>query len=594
MRRNPSNSALLSLLLLGACSAELDPAEAPATESPGGKADDFFSTTAFEFVVQGRKSITLEDSFADASKAERDRRVRELIGLEHISLTYFLTAYLVDKEKGDANFGFGGVGGMAKDGGYEALDIEKTGPLTWEFTFRQVVAGHGNLLERLPLKEDDEGEFFVLQVGTPTNEQLAELETDKEWFREAPFADWNPDAVDEKFKRELKLYISPDEPTPDAWLDFPAMFDDGVLSIDVHFGYDYHNQYHRKHARKVYEWLKNEMGYEAPATNFDDYHDTDRILRSTLSVPRLDHYDWCDPEAETCEVEVRVGLYWGMATRVCCEQADGTVSALLPGNCDGEELDRSECPEITTSPTDPDTNKGADRLESDFRESMRSADVIHFSGHAGPFFGFSLANWKKTAHGDVSYKEIESLELPDDRYQLFIADGCDTYQTAQAFARNPAKPDGSMIDVVTTTSFGDAELPFSVMNAILHLTAVDPEGQHRPRTVKSLMADLEAAMTGAPMFGVHFVADNPHLHPYADPSWTCEPCGTHSDCGAGGNRCVGAPEADEKACASACTSDDQCPDGTTCERIAATTAHAIYDHACVPKAFDCSDFEAPQ
>ena len=85
-----------------------------------------------------------------------------------------------------------------------------------------------------------------------------------------------------------------------------------------------------------------------------------------------------------------------------------------------------------------------------WRASLADRDVIIYSGHSGPFYGFALANWKKTEEGDLDDSELASTTLPENRYQVVFAEGCDTYHIGEAFKANPAKPDGSFIDIVTT------------------------------------------------------------------------------------------------------------------------------------------------
>ena len=57
----------------------------------------------------------------------------------------------------------------------------------------------------------------------------------------------------------------------------------------------------------------------------------------------------------------------------------------------------------TGTDTDPDTAAGGIVLEKDMRESLNTRDVIIYSGHSGPFYGFALANWKKTDEGDLDH-----------------------------------------------------------------------------------------------------------------------------------------------------------------------------------------------
>jgi hypothetical protein len=226
------------------------------------------------------------------------------------------------------------------------------------------------------------------------------------------------------------------------------------------------------------------------------------------------------------------------------------------------------------------------QLEADLRASLASADVVYYGGHSGPWYAFSMANWNHVSEGEMSYAEPATIDLPADRYQVIVADGCDTYQIGEQLARNPNKPGGQNVDVITTTTFATAEQPYPAMNLLTYLTEAHPQGRHRPRTLKGLLRDLTVANPDDPLYGVHFVDDNPHLHPYGDVSALCAPCSSHDDCGAVGNRCVTVGSSGRR-CATACTSDDACPTGYRCSMVTSATANAIYDHACVPTSERC-------
>src|SRR5688500_15347858 len=81
-----------------------------------GKADDFFSTSAREYILQGSTSVTLDAAMASRPVAERLAAAKLLISQKQIALAWFVTQYLVDKEHDASNAGFGGMGGMAKAG----------------------------------------------------------------------------------------------------------------------------------------------------------------------------------------------------------------------------------------------------------------------------------------------------------------------------------------------------------------------------------------------------------------------------------------------------------------------------------------------
>jgi hypothetical protein len=539
---------LLSLLplTLAACAPEtsLDPNEDGELDLvedgeivTDDKADDFLSATAREFVISGTDTVVLESEYRTRSAADRMRRARELVSLRQIALAWFLNAYLVDKDH-ESGSTYGGFGAMAKAGDYETLNIRETAPLTYSFDFQQLVAGRTDLMTRLPTTRtsDPAVRTFVLTVGLPTNAEMAELETNSEWYRQAPWDSWNPSAVDAARRRDLTVSIRNERESRDAWFDYQQLFADGVLDIDVHFGWDYHDAYHVQHARALFSWLRS-RGFTPPASSFDALTRTSGAFTRNITA-----------NGRTIRVEVRI--FYGR----------------------------------TGSETDPDTDAGGRVLENDMRASLRTRDVIVYSGHSGPFYGFALGNWRRTSEGDLDDSEMSSVEMAN-RYQIVLAEGCDTYQIGAAFGRNPAHPDMRNLSVITTTSFSNASTPDAVQDFITRLIERDSRGRHRPRTVRSLLSDLDdnGGYGFRTMYGMHGVDALPRLHPYADREMLGELCAANADCGGLGNMCVRMPDG-ARRCTAACTSDDACGAGSRCMPVGSTSSRAVYGNACMTTA----------
>jgi len=510
---------------------------------PQGKEDDFYSLSAYEYVLEGRTQVVVEEELADAESSVKLARVKELMSYKQIAIAWFLTQYLIDKESEDPNAGFGGFGGMAKNDPFQDFEVTPIDARTYEFTFRQIVAGKKNLMSVLPLTVNEEGKTeFVLSIGKPSNAELAQLETNHEWYRNSPWDGWNPETASEDQKEDLTLSVERERESTDAWFDYQGLFADGKLTIDVHMGWDYHNDYHVRHARALFSWLVNSKGFEPPVASFDELSRTSGAFTKTI-------------EANGREIEVEVRIFYGKS---------GTD-------------------------TDPDTDAGGRVLEDDMRLSLSSKDAIVYSGHSGPFYGFALANWRVTEEGDLDDSEMSSVNMPRDTYQIVFAEGCDTYQIGQAFRSNPAKPDGHFIDVITTTQSSNASTPDAVEDFISRLIELDSQSRHRPRTMKSLLSDLDSnSYWYHTMYGIHGIDDNPALHPYADTDMLCERCSSNPDCGGVGNMCVGVGSSG-KHCVAACTDDRGCPDGYACTAIASSSAGSIYARACVPESFSCPE-----
>jgi len=522
-----------------ACGAPTEESIEDGIVVPEGKDDDFLSLSAYEYIIEGRTQVTLESRYRNKSERSKKRRLKKLIGYKQVAIAWFLTEYLVEKEKKATNREYGGFGGMAKAGDYEELDIQAVNALTYEFTFRQIVAGGRNLMRQLPILFQEEGfRLFKFYIGKPTNREMSRLSTNNEWYRKAPWKSWNPENVDESKLEELLLGIKRSPKSSDAWFQYNELFADGKLTLDIHFGFDYHEAFHLKHARQIYSWLTQRKGFDSPVRSFN------KLDRNSGPFVRT-----IEANGEDIDIEVRI-FY----------PKDG-------------------------SRTDPNTDAGGRQLERDMRKSLLKSDVVLFSGHSGPFYGFALANWKKTDEGDIDDSEIAKIPLRKG-YQVVFAYGCDTYHLGEAFKRNPAKK-GKNIDIITTTSYSDAGSPQEIKDFISRLTELDSHGRHRPRTVKSLLQNFEDSQewTNA-MYGIHGIDDNPKIHPYANLENLCMECSANAECGGVGNSCVRLGRRGRR-CVVSCTDDSGCPTNYRCRSIASASSRVIYDKACIPNYLRC-------
>jgi hypothetical protein len=336
----------------------------------------------------------------------------------------------------------------------------------------------------------------------------------------------------------LDVTITPEPRSVDAWIDEGRLFADGEVSVSMHFGWDYHSNYHLKHSREVYDWLVSEQGFTSPVASYDAYTRTSGPLTKTFV-------------AGGRSVTAKVWLYWGK-----------------PG-----------------TETDPDTDAGGIVLENDLRAALAHNDVVIYSGHSGAFYGFAMANWRKTYEGDLDDSEIPGLEMPS-KYQVVLAEGCDTYALGQAFFENPAKEKRDNLDILTTTSFSNAGTADSVKDFLRAIIGTDREGVHQARRYGELLDDLESnSFWFNTMYGVHGIDDNPHRHPYGNVDGLCTACTADADCGGAGNLCARL-STDEKVCAVECTADDGCPAGYKCLDIA--RGRYLTTMACVPDGLSCT------
>jgi len=533
MQLRPAIRVATACLALYACSGQHDLTSADDPEDgfvvDEGKEDNFLSLEATEYVVSGTARVVVEEG-------QGEDRARQLVVLEHTAITWFLNQYLVDKEKdpahpehSDPNADYGGFSAMVKDGAFQDLQLTQRNATTWEFKFEQTIAGKKSLMRALPLGP---GNTFDVEIGKPTN---AEMESNPEWYREAPWDGWNPATVPASQKETLTLSIRQETKSSDGWWDYNRLFEDGKLTIDVHIGWDYNTpSAHLTDPPILFDWLVD-RGFSAPVASWDDYRRNSGPLTKTI-------------DADGREVRVEVRIY-----------------APRPGGS-----------------TDPDTDAGGRALEADMRNSLKTRDVIVYSGHSGPLYGFALANWKKTDEGDFDDSELATAELAQGKYQIVMAEGCNTYMLGHTLLANPYKQ-GKDIDVITTTSFSVSYSP--VQDFLGRLLELDTRARLRPRTVTATIADLDVYSVDEDshtMYGIHGIDDNPKLHPFAHLENQCNRCSANSQCGGVGNACVSIGATAGRRCVAACTDDSGCDDGYRCRKVASESTSTIYGSYCVP------------
>ncbi|HUS33087.1 MAG TPA: hypothetical protein VMZ53_31515 [Kofleriaceae bacterium] len=525
-------ASLLSTSVLAGCAGsgdEGDPEDTVFVDE--NKADNFYSTSAAEYVITGKSTVVLDASMATASDADRLAAAKKLIELKQIAIAWFLTEYFKSKEHEEANYSFGGFSGIAKDGEFVDLDVApRADKLTYDFTFHQLAAAGKGLMTQLPIRQVNGMPSFDLEIGKPSNAELAQLETNHEWYRNAPWSGWNPSMVSADKKEAMTFGIKPEKESSDGFFNLEKYTADGVLDIDVFFGWDYHSEYHIKHSQAFFTWLKGQ-GFTAPVASWDAMTKDTGAFTKTV-------------KADGKNVKVEVRFYFGK-----------------PGTA-----------------TDPDTDAGGKVLEDLARASLAKRDVVMYSGHSGPFYGFALANWKKTEEGDLDDADIKAMQLPADKDQLVLANGCETYQIGEAFRTNPAKA-GKNIDVITTMSFSNAGTPTIVEATVEALLARDASNNLRPQPVSTLLTKIDSdSWYFKPMYGFHGIDDNPKVVPWARTANFGKACTTNSQCGGPGNLCVSTGSA--KVCTAACASDGGCGTGMTCKPVASSSTNTIYGKAC--------------
>ncbi|PKN55503.1 MAG: hypothetical protein CVU56_21185 [Deltaproteobacteria bacterium HGW-Deltaproteobacteria-14] len=532
-------AAALLVSSIAACDDATPTAEEPlGTVVEAGKADDFYARTAQEYYVEGTATIVLDSSWRGRDEADRLAEVRRLIPFKQVVIGWFLNSYIVEKEHSEKD-AYGGFKALTKNGAYEDLDITAVDELTWTFDFRQEIGGQLDLIRALPdAKGNADGSWtFPLVIGKISNADMQKLDTDREWYRSSPWGSFNPANVSADRLETLPLTIRPEPASEDAWMDTERLFADGLVTVGVHFGWDYHSAYHEKHSRSLYDWLVAK-GFESPVASYDELrHDSGPLTREVTYHGR--------------EVVVEISLFWGQ-----------------------KGLD-----------TDPDTAAGGRQLEADMLDSLANREVVMFSGHSGPFYGFALANWRTTSEGDLDDSELAEVPLMTGQYQLIIAEGCDTYALGQAFYDNPYKDGLEDLDVITTTSFSNASTVASAQDVLGRLFGAYSRNVVEPALFSGLISDLDSnSYWFTTMYGVHGIDDNPKVHPWADLARSCAACDRNADCG-DGMRCVTMKDG-ARGCAAECTATTGCLPGYSCRAV--QTDGWLSQTVCAPETLSCA------
>jgi len=554
-RRLTALVLLVAVALAGTACVEdaADPSEAPDGMRgivPQGKADNYFSTEGQEYTVSGRTTgVRDEDCLtrnADALDPE-ERCILEAVGLKNFAVAWFLNQYIIDKHDAP-NEDWGGFTAMTRPQSFEALETgtpDDTG--VFEYTFTSELSGPLDLLEQMPTEPCADGtdaRCFTLEIPVLDNDTLSQVDTGSEWYRRSPYSKYSPETYDGETET-LDLRIEPYPRSNDAFLEYDKLFDegqmtnaDGALKIGLFVGWDYYDdRYDLQTAEELYRWLTEEKGFESPAADYESYGIDSGDLTRTIEV-------------QGAAVDVAVRL-------------------VHPGQGD---------------PSDP---AFAGEMKQALIDAFANRQVIAYEGHAGPLYGFALADWNSTDAGELDDSELPFLDIPSDFYQVVLASGCDTYMVADSLYKIPVKADRIDLDVITTSSFSNAagrgRTTKALVDAVVNQDADD--GGLAPVTYGELLRDLNSEIWMTPIYGVHGIDDNPRDNPFAAKDLLCEPCETNDDCGGHGNLCVWFGEDMGARCTTLCQTDADCGEGEAC--FAIYEGNAIVDHQCAPETLVC-------
>lgn len=298
-------------------------------------------------------------------------------------------------------------------------------------------------------------------------------------------------------------------PSTDAFPKYDALFADGVYDIGLHFGGDYNEgRFDLETAKWTVQTLLDGGWANESVTSFEDLSiDSPPFTRQMLIEGKV--------------VEARITI-------------------------------------VHSDMVEPSEES---KLSDAMKASLAHKDVVIYSGHAGPGAGFILDYQPRH---EIPTRDFATLDLPE-KYQIYVFDGCQTYRTyVDDILTNPKKTFDNL-DIVTTVN----TTPFSVgyqtiWEFVYWLTLTDQAGNHFPISWKDILRGLNTKNFDDVHYGVHGIDGDPKLNPHA-PDVACQPCAQDSDCGAGGNFCLG--YSGGAACGVACTTDTACGEGYRCGRI---------------------------
>lgn len=315
----------------------------------------------------------------------------------------------------------------------------------------------------------------------------------------------------------------------DAFPKYDALFADGVYDIALHFGGDYNEgRFDLETAKWTVQTLLEGGWHNEKVTSFDDL---------TIDSPPFTQQMFIEGKP----IEARITIVHSDMVEASEEQ----------------------------------------KLSDAMKLSLAEKDVVIYSGHAGPGAGFILDYQPRH---EIRASDFKSLDLAE-KYQIYVFDGCQTYRTyVDDLMENPNKTFDNL-DIVTTVN----TTPFSVgyqtiWEFVYWLTLTDQAGNHYPISWKDILRGLNTKDFNDVYYGVHGVDNSPKLNPHA-PDVACQPCAQDSDCGGGGNFCLG--YAGGAACGVACTTDAACGEGYRCGRITADPELWYLPKQCIRRDYVC-------
>jgi hypothetical protein len=336
-------------------------------------------------------------------------------------------------------------------------------------------------------------------------------------------------AVSDTGQVSLNVDVAP-SPSNDAFPKYQQLFKDGVYDIGLHFGGDYNEErYDIEMAKWAVQTLQNRGWSNPEVDSFDDLKIDSPPFTKSLQI-----------QGRT--IEARVYLYH---------------------------------PEM---PEDGPQSRLTDKL----KESFAKRDVVLYNGHAGPGAGFIL-----DYHPRHEVKPSQFKDLPmADKYQIFVINGCETYRSYVPDLMANERKTFDNVDIVTTVN----KTPIASFSRVTYqflrwLTYTDKYDRHTPMTWNTILQGVNKGNRADARYGVHGIDQDPEINPYGNVASSCQPCQSHSQCGAGGNYCLRMKNG--PACGTACATSEACGEGFKCAPVTDDPDKFYIPKQCIPKTYQC-------
>ena len=481
-----------------------------------GKADNYYSSVASEYELTGKAEVEMQP------EEFNHLETRNLIIFQRLTaIGVYLTTYLTDKfegidingdgtisddEKFFHNEGYGGFNAMVRNHTIETMEILQTDVQNiFKVEFTVDIAGPTGLLSILPTEWSDEHQGYKFGLSVPKGAITDPLSVDS-----SPIHSFDPENYDGDIE-VVEFIAKPHFDIQNSWPHYKEFMSDGVYSITMFYGHDYNvDRWDIQEAESAF-WDIQAFDFTAPVVNFEDLKHNSGPFTKIIKQGNRD-----------ITVEIRI-FHSNMFENERTLQHDLAL----------DELSRR--------------------------------DVFFYNGHAGPYYGFYLDELYEAA---VDYHEFKEINMPSDRQQLFIAQGCQTYsQYADILYTNTSK-DESNLDVITTVNYSYAQ---GTIDLLSNLIMSDYEGNHMAVSYYDIINNLnddEINNEYKVFYGVMGIDGNPQVHPYSNIENLGKNCEAENVCGDYlGNLCLDVGKGFAE-CGVVTLAEQGCPSGTKYFQIA--------------------------